>query len=137
MTIEGLLAAIAFGVLGVPYAFLLGSWVGMTAIIPNFGAWLGYAPAVLLALSISPMQALITLLICLLNNVLVGNVLGPRIQGQVVQVHPLLVFLAVVAGGALVGIPGVLLAVPTVAVMRVLLDFLRVRVRVREEGPAT
>jgi predicted PurR-regulated permease PerM len=63
----------------------------------------------------------------------VGNVISPRIQGQAVRVHPMLVFFAVIAGGALFGMPGVVLAVPAMAVLRVLYDFLRVRVRVADE----
>ena len=132
---EGLLAAIALHFLGVPYAFLLGAWISVMAVIPYVGAWLGYAPAVLLALSISPMRALVALLLFLLINVFVGNVLAPRIQGQAVRVHPLLIFVATVAGGELFGLPGVVLAVPTVAVLRVLFDFLRVRLRVEESPP--
>ena len=79
--------------------------------------------------------ALLTLAICLLVNVVVGNVLSPRIQGQAVRVHPLVIFLAVVAGGELFGLPGVVLAVPTAAMLRVLNDFLRVRVRLGDGRP--
>lgn len=49
-----------------------------------------------------------------------GNVLTPRIQGNAVQVHAILIFVTVVAGGAIGGIPGVIFAVPAVAVLRVL-----------------
>jgi predicted PurR-regulated permease PerM len=58
-----------------------------------------------------------------------GNVLTPRIQGQAVRVHPILVFLAVIAAGELWGITGVIFAVPLVAVFRVLFDFFRARLR--------
>ena len=134
VTTEGLLAAIALAFLGVPYAFLLGAWVSVTAIIPYVGAWLGYAPALLLTLSISPTRALVALPLFMLINLLVGNVLAPRIQGQAVRVHPNLVLLATVIGAQLFGLAGVVLAVPVTAMLRVLFDFLRVRVRVAEEG---
>jgi predicted PurR-regulated permease PerM len=104
------------------------------AIIPYVGAWIGYAPAVLLALAISPTRALLTVLLCLLINALVGNVLSPRIQGQAVRVHPVVVFLAVIAGGELFGLPGAVFAVPTVALLRVLYDFFRIRLRVEESS---
>lgn len=132
---EGLLAGIVFHVLGIPYAFLLGAWVSILAIIPYIGAWIGYAPAVLLALAISPTRALLTVLLSLFVNALVGNVLSPRIQGQAVRVHPALVFLAVIAGGEVFGLLGAILAVPTVALLRVLFDFFRVRLRVEESPP--
>jgi predicted PurR-regulated permease PerM len=132
---EGLLAGIVFHALGIPYAFLLGAWVSVLAIIPYVGAWIGYAPAVLLALAISPKRALLTVLLSLLVNALVGNVLSPRIQGQAVRVHPILVFLAVIAGADLFGLLGAVLAVPTVALLRVLFDFFRIRLRVEESPP--
>jgi predicted PurR-regulated permease PerM len=58
-----------------------------------------------------------------------GDVLTPRIQSQAGRVNSILVFLAVVAGGELFGVPGVILAVPAVAVLRVLFDFFRPRLR--------
>ena len=133
---EGALAAIAFHAVGLQYAFLLGACVGLMALVPYIGALVGYAPATLLALAISPQRALVTVLLSLLVNMLEGNVINPRIQGRAVHVHPLLVFLAAVAGGALFGVPGVVLATPIMAVTRVLFDFLRARLRVNEDEGA-
>ena len=129
LAIQGVVSGFALYFLGVPYAFLLGAWVSVTALIPFLGAWLGAVPAVLLALTVSPTRALLTAVLFLLIQQLEGNFLTPRIQGQAVRVHPLLVFLGVVAGGELFGIPGVIFAVPAVAVMRVLFDFFRARLR--------
>lgn len=136
LLIEGALAAIAFHLLGVPYALLVGAWVSVTAVIPYVSAWIGYAPAVLLAFAISPTKGLLALALGITINAVVGNVITPRIQGRAVHVPAMLVFFAVVAGGELFGIPGVILAVPAMAVLRVLYDFLRVRVRVVAESPA-
>jgi predicted PurR-regulated permease PerM len=137
LVIEGALAAIVFHQIGLPYAFLLGAWVSVTAVIPYVSALLGYAPAMLLALAISPTKALLALALGITINAVVGNVITPRIQGRAVHVHPMLVFFAVIIGGELFGIPGVILAVPAMAVLRVLYDFFRVRVRVVAESPAT
>lgn len=136
LLIEGVLAAIVFHQIGLPYALTLGAWVSVTAVIPYVSALLGYGPAVLLALTISPTKALLTLALGVSINAVVGNVITPRIQGQAVNVHPMIVFLAVVTGGELFGIPGVILAVPAMAMLRVLYDFLRVRVRVVAESPS-
>jgi predicted PurR-regulated permease PerM len=135
LLIEGVLAAIVFHQIGLPYALTLGAWISVTAVIPYVSAWLGYGPAVLLAMTISPNKALLTLALGVTVNAVVGNVITPRIQGQAVHVHPMLVFLAVVTGGELFGIPGVILAVPAMAMFRVLYDFLRVRVRVVADSP--
>ena len=116
-----------------PYAILLGAWVSVTALVPFLGAWIGAVPAVLLTLSVSPTTAVLTAVLFLLIQQLEGNVLTPRIQGQAVRVHPVLVFLAVIAGGELFGIAGVIFAVPAVAVLRVLFDFFRARLRTVDE----
>jgi predicted PurR-regulated permease PerM len=136
MVIEGALAAVMFRLLGLPYAFLLGGWVSVTAIIPNFGGWLGYAPGIMLALAISPSRALLTLALSMGLNVVTGNVIAPRIQGRATHVHPMLVFFAVITGGELFGLAGIVLAVPAMAMLRVLYDFLRARVRVAEGSVA-
>lgn len=133
LAIQGALSAIALYVLGVPYALLLGAWVAVTALVPYVGAWIGAVPALLLALSISPTTALLTGGLFLVIQQLEGNLLTPRIQGQAVRVHPILIFLAVVAGGQLFGIPGAIFAVPAVAVLRVLFDFFRARLRTGPE----
>lgn len=135
--IQGVLVALGLYILGVPYALLLGVWVSITAIIPYLGAWLGAIPAVLLALYVSPLTALLTVLVYLTVNQLEGNFLTPRIQGQALRVHPILVLLGVIAGGEIAGLLGVIFAVPTLAVLRVLFDFFRVRLRTsgRPERP--
>jgi len=56
-------------------------------------------------------------------------VLTPRIQGQALRVHPIIVLLAVIGGGEIAGLAGVIFAVPVLAMMRVLLDFFRARIR--------
>ncbi len=129
LAIQGVLSAVALYLLGVPYPLLLGAWVAVTALIPYFGAWIGAVPAMLLALSVSPTTALVTAGVFLAIQQLEGNVLTPRIQSHAVRVHPIFVFLAVIAGGELAGIPGVIFAVPALAMLRVLVDFLRARLR--------
>ena len=58
----------------------------------------------------------------------------PRIQGEAVHVHPILVFLAVIAGGQIAGLIDIIFAVPALAVLRILFDFFRVRLRLRHQG---
>ncbi|MDP8945015.1 MAG: AI-2E family transporter [Actinomycetota bacterium] len=134
--IQGVLAAAALYLLGVRYAILLGVWVSVTAIIPYLGAFLGGIPAVIVALVFgspnfesSTTTAILTIVAYVLIQQLEGNFLTPRIQGQALHVHPILVLLAVIAGGELAGLAGVVFAVPALAVFRVLFDFFRVRLR--------
>ena len=130
--IQGALVSVALLFLGVPYALILGVWVAITSIIPYVGAWLGAIPALILAALESPITALWVLLIYFGVQTFEGNVLTPRIQGDAVRVHPIIVLLTVVAVGSLFGIIGVILAVPLLAVARVLFDFLHARVHLQD-----
>lgn len=127
MLVQGALSAVALFLIGVPYALLLGAWVSLTAVIPYLGAWLGAAPAVVLGFTVSPTVGILTALLFLLIQQLEGNVLTPRIQGEAINLPSILIFLGVIAGGQLAGLLGVLFAVPTLAVLRVLSDFFRAR----------
>ena len=129
--IQGAISAVALFFLGVPYALLLGTWVSITSVIPYLGAFLGAIPAIVLALFESPTTALITALVFIVIQQLEGNILTPRIQGQTLRVPSILIFLAVIAGGEIAGLPGVVFAVPTMAVLRVLFDFFRARLRTK------
>lgn len=129
ITIQGVLAGIAFWALGVPYAPLLGAWVSVTAIIPYLGAFLGAIPAVILAFFESPTTGFLALLVYILIQQLESNLLTPRIQGRALLVHPIVVLLAVIAGGQIAGLAGVIFAVPALAVMRVFVDFFRTRLQ--------
>ena len=127
MFIQGAISTLGLFLLGVPYALLLGAWVSLTAIIPYLGAWLGAIPAVIVALTVSPTTALLTALLYLVIQQLEGNVLQPAIQGTVLNMPSILIFLAVIAGGEIAGLLGVIFAVPVLAVLKVLFDFFRAR----------
>jgi len=129
LAIQGILSAAGLFLIGVPYPLALGAWVSITAVIPYLGAWIGAVPALLVAFSISSTAAILTGILFLAIQQLEGNVLTPRIQAQTIKVPAVLVFLGVLAGGSLAGITGVLLAVPTLATLRVIFDFFRVRLR--------
>jgi predicted PurR-regulated permease PerM len=130
--IQGAISAVGLFLLGVPYALLLGVWVSLTAIIPYLGAWLGAIPAVIVAFTVSPTTALLTALLYLVIQQLEGNVLQPTIQGKVLNMPSILIFLAVIAGGQIAGLLGVIFAVPVLAVLKVLFDFFRVRLQTED-----
>ncbi len=136
--IQGVLAGLALYFLDVRYALLLGVWVSLTAIIPYLGAFLGAIPAVILAaFAENPVATVIlTIIVYVAIQQLEGNVLTPRIQGQALHVHPILVLFAVIAGGEIAGLAGVIFAVPVLAVIRVFFDFFRVRLRTNS-GPTS
>ncbi|MFM9105578.1 MAG: AI-2E family transporter [Chloroflexota bacterium] len=135
MTIQGAAAAIVLSFLDIPYALLIGVWTAATAILPFIGAFLGAVPAIVLAFGISPWMALGVAGFYLVMNQIEGNLLTPRIQGDAVGVHPLLIFLGILFGGSVFGFIGAIAAVPALAVCRVLVLFLAKRLRVYGRAP--
>jgi predicted PurR-regulated permease PerM len=81
----------------------------------------------------SPTTAILTVIVYVAIQQLEGNVLTPRIQGQALHVHPIIVLFAVIGGGELLGFVGIIFAVPTLAVLRVFFDFFRARLQTTPE----
>jgi predicted PurR-regulated permease PerM len=133
LTLQGTLVWIGLTVLGVPYAALLGLLMAATAILPYIGAFIAGIPGVLVALTVSWQHAVGAAVLYVLINQLEGNLITPRIQGSAVRVHPLLIFLAVITGSRLFGPFGAIMAVPTLAVLRVVLEFFWLRLRVDQD----
>jgi predicted PurR-regulated permease PerM len=129
--IQGVMVTIGLYFIDVPYAVILGIWMSATAILPYVGAYLGAIPAVLIAVTISWQLAIGTIVLYIVVNQFDSNFVTPRVQGNAVRVHPLLIFLAVIAGGEIAGGLGAIMAVPTLAVLRVLGEFFWLRLRVR------
>jgi predicted PurR-regulated permease PerM len=128
LTFQGVASTVALTLLGVPYAILLGIWTTIGAIIPFVGSYIGGIPATIVAFTVSPTLGILTALTYVVINFIDGNLIAPRVQGNAIRVSPLFVFLAVIAGGQIAGIWGALMAVPILAVARVVFDFLLERV---------
>ena len=128
LTFQGVASTIALTLLGVPFAILLGIWTAIGAIVPFIGSYIGGIPATIVAFTVSPTIGILTALAYVLINFIDGNLIAPRVQGNAIRVSPLFVFLAVIAGGQIAGIWGALMAVPILAVIRVVFDFLMERV---------
>lgn len=116
--IAGVLVYLWLSILGVPYALLLAVFAAMTELIPVFGTYIAAAPSVAIGLSIggtSVMLAVIGGFVVI--NQLQSNLIYPLVVKQVVGVPPLLVIIALIAGGQLAGFLGVLLSVPLAAAL--------------------
>ncbi|MBX6351826.1 MAG: AI-2E family transporter [Thermoflavifilum sp.] len=112
-------------VVGMPYAFVLALIVGITNVIPYLGPFLGAAPGLLLALTISPWLALKVLIVNVVVQQCEGNLISPQIMGRTLDLHPLAIVAAVIIGGELAGVLGLVLAVPTLAVAKVVWSHVR------------
>lgn len=128
LTFQGVASTVALTMLGVPFSLLLGIWTAAGAIVPYVGSYIGGIPATIVGFTVSPTTGILTALAYVAINFIDGNLIAPRVQGQAIRVSPLFIFLAVIAGGQIAGIWGALMAVPTLAVIRVVWDFLQERV---------
>lgn len=118
--VVGLFLTIGLLILRVDLAILIGVLAGIFNIIPYFGPVIGAAPAVLLAAQDSPWKGLYVILLFFLVNQLETVVIIPRIIGEKVGLHPLLVIFLLLVGGDLFGFAGVIFAVPIGAVLQVM-----------------
>lgn len=118
--IVGVLVSSGLYLFHVPFALLIGFFAGLLDVIPYFGAFIGAAPAITLALLESPILAVKVGLLFLIIHQLEGSVIGPKILGESVGLHPLTVIFFLFAGGELFGIIGMLLGVPVAAVGKVI-----------------
>ena len=123
--ILGIGYAVALTIAGLKYGALIGLVAGLLCIIPMVGSTIGLVVSVVVAYfqAGDPMYVLIIAGIFLGGQLIEGNILSPKIVGDSVGMHPLWVFFALIAGGALFGIVGMLIAVPVAAAAGVLMAF--------------
>jgi len=114
--IIGTTAAIGLWLLNVPYFYVLGE------IIPVIGPVLSAIPALIVALTVKPMLALFVLIFFFAQQQLENHILVPKVMSRQVGVSAALVIISLMIGGSLLGIIGALLAVPTAAILQVVLE---------------
>jgi len=124
MLVVGLLSFIGLSLLGVRYAVPLAFLAGLLEIIPNLGPTLAALPAVLVALSSSPLLALGTLALYILIQQLENNFIVPKVMERVLGFNPLVTILAILIGGKLLGILGGILALPTLLLAVIVISHL-------------
>jgi len=123
----GLSIAIAYTLLGVPSAVLLGLVAALAEGIPIVGPLLGAIPAVILAATVSPQLAVEVAGVYIVLQIIEGNVLVPLVMRNTVRISPFLVILSILVGAAAGGFIGALLAVPIAAMGEVVIEGLQAR----------
>lgn len=119
--ILGTLCAVCMTLLRIPYALLSGMIVGTTNMIPYFGPFLGAIPCTFFILVESPIKALIFVVLVVLLQQVDNNFISPRIVGGSVGLSGIWVLFAITVGGSLFGIPGMVVGLPTFAVIYTLI----------------
>lgn len=134
--IAGGLAFIALTVIGVPFAAALAMWVAIADLIPSVGAMLGAIVAVLVALTSSFGDAVLTLGYFVAYQQLIENYwLAPRVFRHTIDLSPPAVIVSALIGGSLAGFAGVLIALPVAATVKVVLNDVWLQRRMSEQEP--
>lgn len=115
--IIGVLTFIVLAVVQMPYAVLVSVIVGVTNIIPFFGPIIGAVPCALIILFEDPLKAVLFVAIVIVIQQIDGNLIGPKILGESTGLSAFWVIFAILLGGGLFGFLGMLLGVPTFAVI--------------------
>ena len=120
--IIGILCFICVSFMKMPYPVLISTIVGVTNIIPFFGPFIGAIPSAILILTVSPIQALYFLIFIFILQQFDGNILGPTILGQSTGIGSIWVLFSILIFGDLFGFMGMIIGVPTFAVMYYLMS---------------
>ena len=119
------------------YALLFGIWTAFIEVIPYIGPWLSAVPPAIYALVVDPIGVLWVAALFVFIYQVEGHVVVPNVMASALRLHPLLVIFGLLAGGALYGIPGVLVALPSMAAGRAIWEFFGERIDLEpwEEAP--
>lgn len=115
--ILGTMFFIAMTIFRMPYALLVGVLIAFTALIPIFGAFIGCVVGAVLIFMVSPMQAVMFVILFFVLREIEGNLIYPHVVGNSVGLPSIWVLVAVSIGGSLMGILGMLIFIPMVSVV--------------------
>ncbi len=119
----GVATTILLLIMGIDFAVVIGVITGLFDIVPYIGPFLGYIPAVFFAAISKPIKALWVSIFFVLIQWIENNVLAPKIIGENMGMHPMLILLSIIIGGGVFGVLGMILSVPVVAIVRIILIF--------------
>jgi len=108
-------------IFGMPYAVLVGVLIAFTALIPIVGAFIGCAVGAFLILMVSPVKALVFIIMFLILQQLEGNLIYPKVVGNSVGLPAIWVLVAVSLGGSMFGVVGMLVFIPLMSTVYALL----------------
>lgn len=133
--IVGIIASIGMSILGVKYAVLLGFMIGLFNMIPYFGAIIAVIIAGIITILTGGLgQAITMVIVVTILQQIDANIINPKIIGSSLKISPLLVIFGVTVGGAYFGVWGMFLAVPIIAVLKlVITDYIEYKNKIKEE----
>ncbi|WP_445490241.1 AI-2E family transporter [Niallia sp. 03133] len=123
--IIGALSTILFWFFHMKYSLVLGIIIGITNVIPYFGPVIGAVPAIIIASTMSINMLIIVVVIIIILQFLEGNIISPFIVGKSLHLHPLIIMFALLLGGEIGGIVGMIVSVPILSILKVAIIHMR------------
>lgn len=118
----GVCVFIGYVIIDLDYPLLLAAIAMFTNVIPFVGPWIGTFPGVIVGLLDSPFMALLVVIVVVIVQQIESNFISPQVMGRKLDIHPLTIILLLVVAGRFAGLLGLLLAVPTYAVLKVVVS---------------
>lgn len=115
--IIGIIAFVVLSILKMPFVLLISVIIGVTNVIPFFGPFIGAIPCALIILLVNPLQCLYFVIFIIILQQIDGNIIGPKILGDSTGLSAFWVIVSILVGGGLFGFVGMLISVPTFAVI--------------------
>ena len=115
--ILGLLCGLGMAILRIPYAVMIGVFIGVTALVPYLGAFLGIIVGFVLIVAVNPWKAIVFIIYVVIVQQIEGNVIYPKVVGNKVKLAPIWIFTAVMLGGSIAGPFGMFFAVPIASIL--------------------
>jgi len=116
-----LIVYIGLTIIGIPYALVLAIIAGILEIVPTVGPIIAGAIAALVALTISPLAALLVIILFLAVQMLENTFIVPKVMQKAIGVSPVVIILAIIAGAKLLGVVGAIISIPIAASISVLI----------------
>ena len=132
--VVGIITSIAMSIMGVKYAVALGFMIGLFNLIPYFGAIIAVIIATLITFLTGGLtQAILMVVVVTILQQIDANIINPKIIGNSLEISPLLVIFAVTVGGAYMGVWGMFLAVPIIAVIKLFItDYIEYKNKIKQ-----
>ena len=113
---------IGFSVIGLDYAITLGVIAGFLNLIPYLGSFLAMVPAIILGIVGGPILLVKVLVVFVIEQTIEGRFISPLVLGSQLAVHPITILFVLLTSGKLFGLAGVVLGIPTYAVLKVVIS---------------
>lgn len=118
--IVGLMFAILFNIIGLPYATLLGILGGLFNMIPYFGSMFIVAIILMFSITISPLMFIKTAICCVIEQTVEGRLVTPLILSKELEIHPITIMIVLLSANSIFGILGVFLAIPVYSIVKLI-----------------